>query len=172
MGITTNGSTAGDNYFPRHDFLIMENKIVTTNRKAFHDYAILETLEAGIVLAGYEVKSLRKGDVNLTDGFVSFRADEAYLDNIHIAPYAQRSTHVQDYDSRHRRKLLLHKPEIVRLSARVREKGLTIVPLEIYFSPRGVAKVKLGLAKGKRTVDKRESLKRRDIEREMRRENR
>ena len=148
----------------------MEKKIVATNRKAFHDFEILETFEAGIVLAGYEVKSLRKGEANLTDGFVGFKGDEAYLENIHIAPYTQQSTHVQDYNSRQRRKLLLHKSEIVRLSQRTREKGLTLVPIEIYFSERGIAKVKLGLAKGKRLADKRETLKRRDIERETRRE--
>jgi SsrA-binding protein len=131
---------------------------------------MLETLEAGMLLAGYEVKSLRQGEVNLTDGFVSFRQDEAFLENIYIAPYRQQSTHVQDYDARRRRKLLLHRGEIKRLFARIREKGLTLVPLELYFTPRGLAKVKLGLAKGKRAADKRETLKRKDMEREIRRE--
>ena len=148
----------------------MDIKSVTTNRKAFHDFHIIETLEAGIVLAGYEVKSLRQGQANLTDGYVSFRADGAYLENIHIPPYSHLSTHISDYDPRHRRKLLLHKQEIVRLSARVREKGLTMVPVELYFSPRGHAKVKLGLAKGKNVADKRDALREKDIEREMRRE--
>ncbi len=148
----------------------LNKKTVATNRKAFHDFEILETFEAGLVLAGYEVKSVRAGEVNLTDGFVSFSNNEAYLDNIHIAPYAQRSTHVQEYDSRRRRKLLLHKGEIVRLFNRTREKGLALIPLELYFSGAGLAKVTLGLGRGKRAVDKRETLKRRDIEREMRRE--
>ncbi|MGA2090583.1 MAG: SsrA-binding protein SmpB [Endomicrobiales bacterium] len=148
----------------------MEKKTVTTNRKAFHDYAILETFEAGMMLAGYEVKSLRAGDANLTDGMVRFWKDEAFLEGVHIAPYAHASTHIQDYDPRQRRKLLMHKQQIIRLSTRVREKGLTVVPLEIYFSPRGIAKVSIGLAKGKKTVDKRESLKKRDIEKETRRE--
>lgn len=148
----------------------MEKKIVTTNRKAFHDYAIIETFEAGMMLEGYEVKSLRKGDANLTDGMVRFAGDEAFLEGVHIAPYAQLSTHVMDFDARRRRKLLLHRAQINRLAGRVREKGLTVVPLEIYFSPRGLAKVTLGLAKGKRTVDKRETIKRRDIEKETRRE--
>ncbi len=148
----------------------MKQNVVTTNRKAFHNYTILETHEAGLLLAGYEVKSLRKGDANLTDGFVSFRGDEAFIDNIHIPPYAWQSTHVQEYDSRRRRKLLLNKREIVSLSAKVREKGLTVVPLELYFNERGIAKLEIGLAKGKRTVDKRETLKRRDIDRETRRE--
>jgi SsrA-binding protein len=148
----------------------MDKKIITTNRKALHDYAILETYEAGLVLAGYEVKSIRRSQVNLTDGFVRFANGEAYLDNVHIAPYEHQSTHVQDYNSRRARKLLLHKNEITRLFARVREKGLTMVPLELYFSPRGKAKVSLGLAKGKRAADKRETLKRKDIAREMQRE--
>ncbi|MHB9155884.1 MAG: SsrA-binding protein SmpB [Endomicrobiales bacterium] len=148
----------------------MEKKTVATNRKAFHNYEILETYEAGMVLAGYEVKSLRKGDVNLTDGFVHFAGGQAYLENVHIAPYAQQSTHVQDYNSRRPRKLLLHKGEVVRLFSRTREKGLALIPLELYFSPRGHAKVTLGLGRGKKTVDKRETLKRRDIEREMQRE--
>ncbi|MCX5778679.1 MAG: SsrA-binding protein SmpB [Elusimicrobia bacterium] len=148
----------------------MEKKTVTTNRRAFHDYAILETFEAGMMLAGYEVKSLRNGDANLTDGMVRFWRDEAFLEGVHIAPYAQQSTHIIDYDPRRRRKLLMHRQQIVRLATRVREKGLTVVPLELYFSPRGIAKVSIGLAKGKKTVDKRESLKKRDIEKETRRE--
>ena len=148
----------------------MEIKTVTSNRKAFHDFHILESFEAGLVLAGHEVKSLRNGEANLTDGYVGFRADCAYLENIHIPPYSHLSTHITDYDPRHKRKLLMHKQEIVRLAARVREKGLTVVPLELYFSPRGYAKVKLGLAKGKNTVDKRDALRERDMDREMRRE--
>ena len=148
----------------------MERKVVANNRKAFHDYTILEKYEAGLVLAGYEVKSLRSGQANLTDGFVNFSKDEAYLDNVHIPAYAQLSTHILDFNSRRKRKILMHKREIVNLFAKTREKGLTLVPLEIYFSPRGKAKVLLGLGKGKRTVDKRETLKKRDIEREMRRD--
>lgn len=148
----------------------MDKKIVSTNRKAFHNFEILEVFEAGIVLEGYEVKSLRGGEANLTDGFVNFRNNEAYIENIHIPPYAQKSTHILDFNSRRSRKLLLRKNEITRLFAKTREKGLTVVPLEIYFSSRGIAKVKLGLAKGKRAADKRETLRRRDIEREVRRE--
>jgi SsrA-binding protein len=148
----------------------LEIKPVTSNRKAFHDFHILESFEAGLVLAGHEVKALRSGQANLTDGYVGFRSDSAYLENIHIPPYSHLSTHITDYDPRHKRKLLMHKQEIIRLAARVREKGLTVVPLELYFSPRGYAKVKLGLAKGKNTVDKRDALKERDLNREMRRE--
>ena len=127
----------------------MDIKIVTTNRKAFHDYHILETVEAGMVLAGYEVKSLRKGEVNLTDGFVRFDGGQAYLENVHIAPYSHQSTHVQDYDPRQKRKLLLRAQEITRYYTKTREKGLTVVPLELFFSVKGLAKIKLGLAKGK-----------------------
>lgn len=123
-----------------------------------------------MVLAGYEVKSLRKGDANLTDGLARFVGGEVRLENVHIAPYAQQSTHVQDYDPRRPRKLLLHKGEARRLENRVREKGLTVVPLELYFTPRGVAKVMLGLGKGKKAFDKRETIKRRDMKREMERE--
>lgn len=148
----------------------MEKKIVTTNRKAFHNYEILESVEAGLVLAGYEVKSLRKGEANLTDGLVRFHGGEARLENVHIAPYAQQSTHVQDYEPRRSRKLLLHKGEARRLEGRVREKGLTVIPLELYFTPRGIAKVLLGLGRGKKAFDKRETIKRRDMKREMERE--
>ncbi len=148
----------------------MERKSVANNRKAFHDYTILEKYEAGLVLAGYEVKSLRAGQSNLTDGFVNFTsAGEAYLDNVHIPAYTHISTHILDFDSRRKRKILMHKREIKNLFAKTREKGLTLVPLEIYFNARGVAKVSLGLGKGKKSFDKRETLKKRDVEREMRR---
>ena len=156
--------------FRQEQSVLLKQKVVTTNRKAYHNYTIVETYEAGLMLAGYEVKSLRAGDANLTDGFVSFRGDEAFIENIHIPPYAQQSTHIQDYDTRRRRKLLLNKREIVALSAKVREKGLTVVALELYFNERGIAKLEIGLGKGKRTVDKRETLKRRDIDRETQRE--
>ena len=148
----------------------MERKVVANNRKAFHDYTILDKYEAGMVLAGYEVKSLRSGQANLTDGFVNFKGDEAFLENVHIPAYAQQSSHILDFNSRRKRKVLMHAREIKALSEKTREKGLTLVPLEIYFNQRGTAKVLLGLGKGKRTVDKRESLKKRDIEREMKRD--
>ena len=148
----------------------MDKKVVATNRKAFHDFEILEKYEAGLVLAGYEVKSIRQGHVNLTDGFVYFNDGEAFLENVNISPYAQQSTHVSEYEPRRKRKILLHKNEILRLFARTREKGLSLVPLEIFFSPKGHAKVVLGLAKGKRTIDKRETLRRRETEREMQKE--
>jgi SsrA-binding protein len=150
----------------------MERKIVTTNRKAFHDYSIIDKFEAGIVLAGYEVKSLRGGDANLADGYVSINGGQAFLENVHIAPYKMQSKHVIDYEPRRPRKLLMHKNEIIRLFSKTREKGLTIVPLELYFSPRGTAKLLLGLAKGKTSFDKRETLMRKDMKRDMEREKR
>lgn len=145
----------------------MEKKVAATNRKAYHHYQILETFEAGIMLAGYEVKSLRDGDASLGDGFVRIVRDEAWLENVHIAPYKQQSTHIIDFDSRRKRKLLMHKQEIIRLFTKMREKGLTLVPLELYFSARGMVKVSLGLAKGKTGVDKRETLKKKDLKREL-----
>jgi SsrA-binding protein len=148
----------------------MEKKTVANNRKAFHDYAILEQVEAGLMLTGYEVKSLRQNSANLTDGFVHFKNNEAFLENVHIAAYAQQSTHILDFNSRRPRKVLMHRTEIKNLFNKTREKGLTLVPLEIFFSPRGFAKVMLGLGKGKKAADKRESIKKKDIEREMRRE--
>jgi SsrA-binding protein len=147
----------------------MEKKTVANNRKAFHDYTILDKYEAGLVLAGYEVKALRDGKASLVDGFVNFTKNEAYLENVHIPAYAQQSTHILDFNSRRKRKILMHKKEIVKLFNNTREKGLTLVPLEIYFNKNGIAKVLLGLAKGKKAYDKRESIKKRDVEREMRR---
>jgi len=149
----------------------MEIKTVANNRKAFHDYTILDKYEAGLVLAGYEVKALRDGKASLVDGFVGFtKNNNAYLENVHIPAYAQQSTHILDFNSRRKRKILMHKKEIVKLYNNTREKGLTLVPLEIYFNKNGIAKVLLGLAKGKKAYDKRESIKKRDVEREMRRD--
>jgi len=147
-----------------------ENKVVATNRKAHHNYNIIETYEAGMALAGYEVKSLRNGHVNLTDGYVSFRNNEAYIANIHISPYLNQSSHVSDYEPTRARKLLLHRQQINHLSSKTREKGLALIPLEVYFSKRGHAKLLLGLGKGKRVGDKRETLRKKSIQREIERE--
>ena len=149
-----------------------ERKVITTNRKAFHDYSISDRYEAGIVLAGYEVKSLRTGESSLADGYVDIKNGEAYLENVHIAPYRMQSNHVQDYEPRRARKLLLHKNEIIKLFSKTREKGFTLVPLELYFSPRGTAKVSIGLGKGKTTYDKRDDLKKKDLKRELQKESR
>jgi SsrA-binding protein len=138
--------------------------IVATNRKAFHDFNILEKMEAGIVLQGMEVKSLREGRANLRDSFARIRNGEVYLYNVHISPYSHGRSVA--YDPRRTRKLLLHRHEIARLIGKINEKGLTLVPLSIYFK-RGKAKVDLAVARGKKLYDKREELKARAHEREI-----
>ena len=148
----------------------MEKKTYASNRKAYFNYEILEKTEAGIELFGYEVKSVRKSNISLVDSVVRFANGEAFVDNIYIAPYEQLSTHVSDYDSKRKRKLLLHKQEIRKLQAWVKEKGLTIIPLEVYVSKAGKIKILIGVGKGKRAYDKKESIKKKDIQREMARE--
>ncbi len=148
----------------------MEKKILTSNRKAFHDYEILEKTEAGIVLSGHEVKSAKRSNISLADSIIRFSNGEAFADNIFIAPYEQMSTHITDYDAKHKRKLLMHKSETAKLNAKVKEKGLTVIPLEVYVSPKGRIKVLIGLGKGKKAYDKKESIKRKDINREMAKE--
>jgi SsrA-binding protein len=141
-------------------------KVLATNRKAYHDYFIQETYEAGIALTGTEIKSVRAGAVNLRDSFAQVRDGEAWLQNVHISPYeAGNRFNVDPYRPR---KLLLHRKEINRLMGRVQEKGLTIVPLRIYLK-KNRAKVELALVKGKRQYDKRESISQRDANREMER---
>jgi SsrA-binding protein len=139
-------------------------KVVTTNRKARHDYAILDTVEAGIALTGTEVKSLRAGRASLTDAFAQARGDELYLYAVHIPEYAQGTW--TNHEPRRTRKLLLKRLEINRLLHRVNEAGLTLVPLSIYFAD-GWAKVELGLARGKKSYDKRQDLAKRDAQREI-----
>jgi SsrA-binding protein len=146
-----------------------ERKVVATNRRASSKYEIIETVEAGMALTGPEVKSLRAGGASLQDGFARVELEQAYLWNVHIAPYSLGSLHVTQ-DPVRKRKLLLHHKEIMRLMGKTIIKGLTIIPLEIYFNKRGKAKVLLALAKGKRGPDQREEIKRRAVDREMRRE--
>jgi SsrA-binding protein len=145
----------------------MSDKMVTINRKARSDYEILETLEAGMSLKGTEVKSLREGRMNLKDSYAKVQEGEVYLVNAHISPYSHGN--IQNHDPLRERKLLLHKQEIKRLTGKTEEKGLTLVPLKVYFV-RGKAKVELGLARGRKHYDKREEIKKRDTEREIRRE--
>ncbi len=142
-------------------------KVVATNRKAFHDYAIEERLEAGIVLKGTEVKSLREGQVNLRDSYASVDRGEVVLHHCHISPYSHGN--IMNHDPLRPRKLLLHRKEINKLLGKTQQKGLTLVPLRIYFSPRGQAKVELALAKGKRQYDRREAIKDREAGRELER---
>jgi SsrA-binding protein len=134
----------------------MSVKAVATNRRARHEYEIRETLEAGLVLTGTEVKSLRAGRCSLSDGYVAVRDGEAILKGVHITPYQQGSIHNQD-PARDRR-LLLHKREIRHLTTNLQERGFTLIPLKVYFK-RGYAKVELGLAKGRHTYDKRRKLR-------------
>jgi SsrA-binding protein len=141
-------------------------KVVVTNRKARHEYSILESYEAGIALKGTEVKSLRHGDGNLNDAYAMLTNGEVWLLNMHISPYEHGN--INNHDPRRERKLLLTKKEIRRLIGRTSEKGLTLIPLRVYFK-NGRAKIEIGLAKGKKTYDKREDIKRREHEREMQR---
>lgn len=138
-------------------------RIVTVNRKARHDYEILEIFEAGIALVGSEVKSLRAGRANLKDSFARIEKGELFLVNAHISPYEAASRF--GHDPERARKLLLHRAEIDKLTGKVNERGLTLVPLKIYFK-NGRAKVELGLGRGKKAYDKRESIKRREMLRE------
>ncbi len=140
-------------------------KAIASNRKAFHDYHISDTLEAGLVLTGTEVKSLRANGCSLTDGFVRVRGREAWLVNVQIPMYGQ-GTFFSQHEPRRDRKLLLHGREIERLVGKLQEKGLTLVPLRAYFK-RGRAKVELGLGRGKRQYDKREAIKQREARREV-----
>lgn len=142
-------------------------KIIATNRKAQHDYDLLDTYDAGIALIGSEIKSLRAGRVNLRDGFVQEQDGELWLMNVHIAPYEQAGIFGHE-DPMRPRKLLLHKKEIYRLMGQVRQKGYTIVPTRVYIE-RGWAKVEIALAKGKRQHDKRDTIAKRDADREIRR---
>lgn len=143
-------------------------KVVATNRKARHDYIIEDTFEAGISLLGSEIKSIRAGQVNLRDSYAAIRDGEVWLLNAHISPYKQAS--YQNHEPRRERKLLMHRREINRLTGKLQEKGLTLVPLRLYLK-NSRAKVELGLARGKKSYDKRETLReksdRRQIERAL-----
>jgi SsrA-binding protein len=144
-------------------------KLISQNRKARHDYQILETIEAGVVLTGPEVKSLRLGRANLKDGYAKSKGGEIFLYEVHISPY--ENAPLPEQDPTRSRKLLLHQQEIRKLTAKMVEKGLTLVPLRIYFLD-GKVKVELALAKGKKLYDKREAIRQKDIRREDDRQNR
>jgi SsrA-binding protein len=141
-------------------------KLVAQNRKARHDYAILDTFECGIVLTGTEVKSLRLGRASLVDGFATIDDGEVFLRNVHIPEYTEGSW--TNHEPRRTRKLLLHKAEIIRLIGKTKESGLTLVPTSLYFS-EGKVKVEIALAKGKKSYDKRQDLATRDADRDIRR---
>ena len=140
-------------------------KIVAKNKKAFHDFHIDQTLEAGLVLSGPEVKSVRAGKVNLRDGYAQLKNGEVFLYNVHISPYAW-ATHLAQ-DPLRVRQLLLHRREIRKLIGKLHEKGVALIPLKIYFIANGKAKVELALARGKKLYDKRTALKEKESNREM-----
>lgn len=145
----------------------MENiKVVATNRKASHEFFLLERHEAGIALQGSEIKSIRAGQISLAEAYVQIDGHEAWLVDAHVAPYEQAS--IYNHEPRRPRKLLLHRSEIRRLWNEVRQKGVTIVPLRVYLKD-GRAKIEIAVAKGKKLYDKRETMAKRDAEREMER---
>ncbi len=139
-------------------------KIICQNRKAYHDYHIEETIEAGLLLLGTEVKSLREGRANLKDSYVIIKGGEAFLLNCHISPYSHGN--IMNHDPLRTRKLLLHKEQINSLAGKVNMKGYTLIPLKLYFK-NSFAKLEIGLAKGKRLFEKRESIKEREARREI-----
>lgn len=143
-----------------------EGKVFAQNRKASHDYTIVETLEAGMVLQGTEIKSIRNGRINLKDGFARVKNGEVFLHNVHISPYEQGN--IFNHDPLRTRKLLLRKKQIAKLIGETKQSGITLVPLKVYVK-NGYAKVLIGLAKGKKQYDKREDLKRKEIKRDIQR---
>ena len=144
----------------------MDKKVVTTNRKAFHDYTIFEKFVAGIVLTGTEIKSIRKNAINLKDSFCKIEDNEIFLYNCHISPYEQGNRY--NHKAERTRKLLLTKKEILKMHSKIKKDGYTIVPLEVFIT-KGFAKVEIGLAKGKKLYDKRQDIAKKDQRREAER---
>lgn len=144
-----------------------ERKTIAKNRRAFHEYEILERFEAGIELSGTEVKSLRENNCQLTDCFVLIRGGEAWLHNVHIAPY--RNGNIANVDPDRKRKLLLHKKEIRLIEQKVRERGMAVVPTQMYFKENSLVKVEIAVARGKKIHDKRQSIAERDQQRDIQR---
>lgn len=143
-------------------------KIIATNKKAYHNYEIIESFEAGISLFGSEVKSIREGRISLKDSYAEVRNGEVFLVQAHISPY--EPANVFNHDPLRERKLLLHRQEIKRLIGKIREKGYTLIPTKVLFNEKGKVKVEISLAKGKRAYEKKRAIKERDLEREMRAE--
>jgi SsrA-binding protein len=146
----------------------MDIKVVARNKKAFHDYHIIDRFEAGIELLGSEVKSLREGSANIKESYVIIREGEAFLLGMHIAPYSH--TGIEGHETLRKRRLLLHKREISKLHSGTAEKGHTIIPLSLYFDENGKAKIEISSVKGKKQYDKRETIKAREVSRETARE--
>lgn len=145
-----------------------QQKVISTNKKAYHDYHIIEKIEAGIELTGTEVKSLRAGHAHLKDSYARIKDGEIYLIKTHIPPYKFSGSH-DNHEPERERRLLLHKKEILKLKKSVDTKGVTLIPLQLYFTSRGKIKVELGVAKGKRQYDKRIAIAEKDQRREMER---
>ncbi|MDD5594731.1 MAG: SsrA-binding protein SmpB [Candidatus Omnitrophica bacterium] len=143
------------------------SKVIATNRKAYRDFDVVESFECGIELKGSEVKSIRAGKINLEDSFARIEPEGLNLYNTHISPYAEAS--YQNVEPDRPRRLLLHKSQIAKLTGQVTQRGCTLVPLKVYFNDRGFAKIELALCKGKRLYDKRQDIKRRESDLEMRR---
>ncbi|MCH8168081.1 MAG: SsrA-binding protein SmpB [Proteobacteria bacterium] len=141
-------------------------RVVAENRKARHHYFIEDTIEAGLMLEGSEVKSLREGKANIAESYATVEGAELWLINSYIGPFSQAMSIAFSHDARRRRKLLVHKRELTRLKASIGREGMTVVPLKLYFNDKGIAKLLLGIAKGKKMADKRETEKRRDWARE------
>lgn len=145
----------------------MKNKINIENRKARFDYEFIDTYNAGMVLYGCEVKSIRNGDINMSDSYCVFEDDELYLKNVHISPYKDSGFDYKKYEPKRDRKLLLTKHELKKLHQMVKTKGLTIIPVKVYSNEKGLMKISIALAKGKHNYDKSKSIKERDLDREM-----
>ncbi|MEW6457157.1 MAG: SsrA-binding protein SmpB [Acidobacteriota bacterium] len=143
-------------------------KVIATNKKGYHNYEIIEIFEAGISLLGSEVKSIREGRVNLRDSYATLKNGEIFLVNSHISSYKYSSYF--NHDPYRERKLLLHKSQIRKITGKIKEKGLTLIPLKIYINERGIIKLELALAKGRKVWEKKELIKERDIKREMEKE--
>ena len=146
----------------------MGKSIVSTNRKAYHEFQIIEVLEAGLELLGSEVKSLREGKASFKESYIKIRKGQAWMVGVHISAYSH--TGFSGHEPLRDRRLLLHKNEIYKINQKLSEKGLTALPLKLYFNKRGWLKVEVGLAKGKKLYDKRDTKKRRDIERDIQRQ--
>ncbi len=145
----------------------MDKKVITTNRKAFHDYNIFDKFIAGMVLTGTEIKSIRKNAINLKDSFCRIEDNEIFLYNCHISPYEQGNRY--NHKEQRVRKLLLTKKEILKMQSKIKKDGYTIIPLEVFISQKGFAKVEIGLAKGKKLYDKRETIAKKDQQRDIER---
>lgn len=143
----------------------MRLKVVAQNKKAYHDYFIEDTYEAGIELKGTEIKSIRKGSANLRDSYIRIKDGEAYVEGMHIAPYEQGN--IFNHDPLRTRKLLLHRKEIVKLQKEIQEAGMTLVPTKLYFGNGSKLKIEVGVAKGKKLYDKRQDLKAKDAKRDI-----